>query len=259
MYLADSDSDFNLFGASIPNVNQHIRHILESGELEKSSVIKSYLITAADGKQYNVSHYSLEMILAVGFRVHSVRGTLFRQWAIKNLSEYLVKGFVIDDERLKNPDGRPDYFDELLLRIRDIRASEKRFYQKIRDLMALSSDYDKDDKSTQMFFAEVQNKLIYAVTGLTAAEIVVERSNPNAPNMGLRAWNGARVRKQDVIITKNYLDENELDSLNQLVVVFLDQAELRVKRRHDLTLSFWRKNVDAFLNFREMDVLEVIS
>ena len=196
------------------------------------------------------------MFLAVGFRVHSVRGTLFRQWAIKNLSEYLVKGFVIDDERLKNPDGRPDYFDELLLRIRDIRASEKRFYQKIRDLMALSSDYDKDDKSTQMFFAEVQNKLIYAVTGLTAAEIVVERSNPTAPNMGLRAWNGARVRKQDVIIAKNYLDENELDSLNQLVVVFLDQAELRVKRRHDLTLSFWRKNVDAFLNFSEMDVLQ---
>ncbi len=157
-----------LFATSVQNIGQHIANILNDNELQQNSVIKDYFTTASDGKQYEVTFYSLDMILAVGFRVRSKRGTQFRQWANRNLREYMIKGFVMDDERLKNPNGRPDYFDELLARIRDIRASEKRFYQKIRDLFALSSDYDKTDKATQMFFAETQNKLIYAVTGKTA-------------------------------------------------------------------------------------------
>ena len=160
-----------LFATSVPNISQHINNILKDKELTADSVIKNYLTTATDGKPYQVKFYSLEMILAVGFRVRSIRGVQFRQWANRNLAEYLRKGFVIDDERLKNPDGRPDHFDELLARIRDIRASEKRFYQKVRDLFALSSDYDKTDKATQMFYAETQNKLLYAVTGQTSAEI----------------------------------------------------------------------------------------
>ena len=180
----------DLFATSIPNISMHISNIFQEGELQKLSVVKDYLTTAPDGKSYNVQYYSLEMILAIGFRVHSIRGTQFRQWALRNLSEFLVKGYVMDDERLKRPDGRPDYFDELLAKIRDIRASELRFYQKIRDLFSLSSDYDKTDKATQMFFAETQNKLLYAVTQKTAAEIVLERSNPNEINMGLTSWAG---------------------------------------------------------------------
>ena len=158
-----------LFDTSVPNISMHVSNILKDRELDKISVVKDYLTTAADGKGYNVTFYSLEMVLAIGFRVRSKRGTQFRIWANHHLKEYMVKGFVMDDERLKNPDGRPDYFDELLERIREIRASEKRFYQKVRDLFALSSDYDKTDKATQMFFAETQNKLLYAVTRQTAA------------------------------------------------------------------------------------------
>ena len=200
--------------------------------------------------------YSLEMIIAVGYRVRGIRGTQFRQWATEHLTEYLVKGFTMDDERLKNPDGRPDYFDELLLRIRDIRASEKRFYQKIRDLFALSSDYEKSDKATQMFFAETQNKLLYAVTHQTAAELIVARANANQPNMGLTTWKGSIVRKGDVIIAKNYLQNEEIDSLNRLVDIFLTSAEERVKGRRDLTLDYWRKNVDNLLTFQEKDILQ---
>ena len=169
-----------LFATSVPNISQHINNILKDKELTADSVIKNYLTTATDGKPYQVKFYSLEMILAVGFRVRSIRGVQFRQWANRNLAEYLRKGFVIDDERLKNPDGRPDHFDELLARIRDIRASEKRFYQKVRDLFALSNDYDKTDKATQMFYAETQNKLLYAVTGQTSAEIVMTRADADA-------------------------------------------------------------------------------
>ena len=244
-----------LFDTSVPNVNVHIANILKEGELDSNSVIKDYLITAADGKQYNTKFYSLDMILAIGFRVRSKRGTQFRIWANRNLKEYMVKGFVIDDERLKNPDGRPDYFDELLERIRDIRASEKRFYQKVRDLMMLSSDYDKTDKSTQMFFAETQNKLLYAVTNQTAAEIIVSRADASKPNMALTSWKGSIVRKQDIYIAKNYLTSDEIDTLNRLVVLFLDSAELRVKERNDLTLAFWRGNVDTLLNFQNKQVL----
>jgi hypothetical protein len=195
------------------------------------------------------------MILAVGYRVRSPRGTEFRQWATAHLEEYLVKGFVMDDQRLKEPGGW-DYFDELLARIRDIRASEKRFYQKVRDLFALSSDYRPDDRDAQTFFAEVQNKLLFAVTGHTAAEIIVQRADPDSPNMALTTWKGVRVRKQDVTIAKNYLSADEVDTLNRLVVIFLEQAELRAKERKDLTLDYWRNNVDRLLEFNERPVLD---
>ena len=245
-----------LFATSVPNISMHISNILKEGELEQHSVIKDYLTTASDGKKYNVTFYSLDMILAIGFRVRSKRGTQFRIWANKNLKEYMVKGFVMDDERLKNPDGRPDYFDELLERIRDIRASEKRFYQKLRDLFALSSDYDKTDKSIQMFFAETQNKLLFAVTNKTATEIIVSRANADKPNMNLTSWRGSIVRKQDIFIAKNYLTEDEIDTLNRIVVLFLESAELRAKNRKDLTMDFWRENVDKILEFQDKKILK---
>ena len=245
-----------LFATSKPNISMHIANILKEKELDEISVVKNFLTTAADGKNYNVVFYSLEMIIAVGYRVRGVRGTQFRQWATEHLTEYLVKGFTMDDERLKNPDGRPDYFDELLLRIRDIRASEKRFYQKIRDLFSLSSDYEKSDKATQMFFAETQNKLLYAVTHKTAAELIVSRADATQPNMGLTTWKGSIVRKGDVIIAKNYLHGEEIESLNRLVDIFLTSAEERVKGRRDLTLDYWRKNVDSLLTFQEKDILQ---
>lgn len=245
-----------LFATSVPNISMHISNILKDKELDKSSVVKHYLTTAADGKNYEVVFYSLDMILAIGFRVRSKRGTQFRIWANKNLKEYMIKGFLMDDDRLKNPDGRPDYFDELLERIRDIRASEKRFYQKVRDLFSLSSDYDATDKATQMFFAETQNKLLYAVTGKTAAEIVVSRADASLPNMGLNAWKGSIVRKGDVIIAKNYLHHDEIDTLNRLVVIFLESAELRAKNRQDLTIDFWRDNVERIIEFQDKALLQ---
>ncbi len=234
----------------------HISNILKDNELYQISVIKDYLTTASGGKNYNVTFYSLDMILAIGFRVRSKQGTQFRQWANRNLKEYTIKGFVMDDERLKNPDGRPDYFDELLARIRDIRASEKRFYQKIRDLFALSNDYDKTDKATQMFFAETQNKLLFAITGKTAAEIVVSRASANKPNMALTPWKGSVVRKQDIFVAKNYLTEDEIDSLNRFVVVFLETAELRAKNRQDITVDFWKENVDKILELNDRPILQ---
>lgn len=244
-----------LFSTSVPNISMHISNILKEGELKENSVIKDYLTTAADGKKYKVTFYSLEMILAIGFRVRSIRGTQFRIWANRNLREYMVKGFAMDDERLKNPDGRPDYFDELLQRIRDIRASEKRFYQKVRDLFALSSDYDPSDKATQMFFAETQNKLLFAVTGKTAAEIIVSRANAEKPNMALTSWKGTIVRKQDIFIAKNYLSADEIDTLNRLVVIFLETAELRAKNRMDITMQFWKENVDRIIELNDKKVL----
>ena len=245
-----------LFDTSKPNISMHIANVLQDKELDENSVVKDYLTTATDGKNYNVTYYALPMVIAVGFRVRSVRGTQFRKWANENLSEYLTKGFILDDERLKNPDGRPDYFDELLERIRDIRASEKRFYQKVRDLFALSSDYNKDDKATQMFFAEVQNKLIYAVTKQTAPELILSRADSSKPNMNLTSWKGRVVRKQDIYASKNYLTEDELDSLNRLVTIFLENAELHVKLRKDLTLNFWKQSVDKILTDHFLPVLE---
>ncbi|NTW26138.1 MAG: virulence RhuM family protein [Lentimicrobium sp.] len=245
-----------LFDTSKQNIGQHIASILKENELDSNSVVKNYFTTAADGKAYNVTFYSLDMILAIGFRVRSKRGTQFRIWANQNLKEFMVKGFVMDSERLKNPDGRPDYFDELLERIRDIRASEKRFYQKVRDLFAISSDYDATDKASQMFFAETQNKLLFAVTGQTAAEIIVSRASSDKENMGLTSWKGTIVRKQDIITAKNYLTADEIDTLNRLVAIFLETAELNVKERKDLTVAFWKQNVDKLLDFQNKRILQ---
>jgi hypothetical protein len=244
-----------LFTTSVPNISMHISGILKDEELRGNSVVKDYLTTASDGKNYSVTFYSLEMILAIGFRVKSRRGTQFRQWANRNLKEYMVKGFAMDDERLKNPDGRPDYFDELLARIRDIRSSEKRFYQKVRELFSLSSDYDASDKATQMFYAETQNKILFAITGKTAAEIIVSRANENEPNMALKSWEGSVVRKQDILIAKNYLSEDEIDSLNRFVMVFLETAELRAKNRQDITADFWRENIDKIIRLNDKKLL----
>ena len=244
-----------LFDSSKQNIGQHLKHCFDERELDKNSVVKYFFTTASDGKKYNTAFYSLDAILAVGFRVRSPRGVQFRRWANTTLKEYMQKGFVIDDERLKNPDGRPDYFDELLARIRDIRASEKRFYQKLRDLFALSSDYDKTDKTTQQFFSETQNKLIYGITGETAADLIIDRANPQKPNMALTSWSGAIVRRRDIIVAKNYLAKDEIDSLNRLVTIFLESAELRVKMRKDLTLDYWRNTVDKLLSDHDIPVL----
>jgi hypothetical protein len=244
-----------LFDTSKQNISLHIINILEDNELNAISVVKDYLTTAADGKQYNVTFYSLDMIIAVAFRVRSKRGVQFRRWANTVLKEYMQKGFVMDDERLKNPDGRPDYYDELLERIRDIRASEKRFYQKVRDLFTLSSDYDATDKATQMFFAETQNKLLYAVTQKTASELIISRADASVPNMALTAWKGKIVRKQDIYIAKNYLTEDEIDTLNRMVVIFLETAELQAKGRKDLTMKFWRENVDGIITYNKKPLL----
>ena len=236
-----------LFDVSTDNVGLHLKNIFADGELEAASVTEESSVTAADGKNYLTKLYRLDAILAVGYRVRSLRGAQFRRWASTVLKEYLIKGFVMDDERLKNPDGRPDYFDEMLARIRDIRASEKRFYQKVRDLFALSSDYDKTDKATQVFFATVQNLLIFAVTQKTAAELITARANAADPHFGLLAWRGGKVRKTDVVVAKNYLTEDEIDTLNRLVVIFLETAELRAKRKQETRMAFWKQNVDQII------------
>ncbi|WP_019916059.1 virulence RhuM family protein [Methyloversatilis discipulorum] len=244
-----------LFDATKQNISLHLKNVFKEGELIKESVVKESLTTAADGKRYRTQLYNLDAILAVGYRVRSPRGVQFRRWASTVLKEYLLKGFVLDDERLKNPDGRPDHFDEMLARIRDIRASEKRFYQKVRDLFALSSDYDRTDQATQTFFATVQNLLLYAVTQQTAAELITARANPDDPHFGLLNWQGARVRKQDILVAKNYLTEDEIDTLNRLVVIFLETAELRTKRREEIRMSFWRQNVDQIIASNGFPVL----
>lgn len=236
-----------LFASSKQNIGQHLKSIFEEGELVEASVVKQHFTTAADGKDYSTKLYNLDAILAVGYRVRSTRGVQFRRWASTVLKEFLFKGFVMDDERLKNPDGRPDYFDEMLERIRDIRASEKRFYQKVRDLFALSSDYDKTDKATQVFFAAAQNLLIFAVTRKTAAELITARANPADPHFGLLAWKGDQVRKADIIVAKNYLTEDEIDTLNRLVVIFLETAELRAKQKQETRMAFWKGNVDQII------------
>ncbi|MBL1275724.1 MAG: virulence RhuM family protein [Ectothiorhodospiraceae bacterium] len=246
-----------LFKTSTQAITQLLKSIYSDGEMTPEATCKECLQVRQEGKRQvkrQLKSYNLEMILTVGYRVRSARGIQFRQWATEHLSEYLVKGFVMDDERLKNPQ-QWDYFDELLARIREIRASEKRFYQKIRELFALSADYDKTDHNAQLFFADVQNKLLYAVTEKTAAEIVQDRADPNAANMALTHWSGLRVRKHDVIIAKNYLKENEIDHLNRLVVIFLEQAELRTKQRQQLTLEYWQQNIVRLLEFNEQSIL----
>ena len=239
-----------LFDVTTENVRQHLKNIISDRELEPERTTKESLVVQQEGGREvrrPVTLYNLDAILAVGYRVRSPRGVQFRRWASTALKEYLVKGFVMDDERLKNPDGRPDYFDEMLARIRDIRASEKRFYQKVRDLFALAADYDKSDEATQTFFATVQNLLLYAVTQKTAAELIVSRANPADPHFGLLTWKGAQVRKQDILVAKNYLTEDEVDTLNRLVVIFLETAELRAKRQTITSMGFWRENVGQII------------
>ena len=244
-----------LFNATKQNISLHLKNIIEDGELEPNSVVKESLTTAADGKRYKTLLYNLDAILAVGYRVRSPRGVQFRRWASTVLKEYLHKGFVMDDERLKNPDGRPDHFDEMLVRIREIRASEKRFYQKVRDLLSLSSDYDKTDQATRQFFASMQNLLIYAVAQKTAAELVSERADRDDPHFGLMHWKGAKVRRQDILIAKNCLTEDEVDTLNRLVVIFLETAELRAKNRQETRMSSWKQNVDQLVTSNGLPLL----
>lgn len=239
-----------LFDATKQNISLHLKNLFEDGELDAAATVKESLTVQIEGSrevQRTLTLYNLDAILAVGYRVRSPRGVQFRRWASTILKEYLLKGFAMDDERLKNPDGRPDHFDEMLARIRDIRASEKRFYQKVRDLFALSSDYDKTDKATQVFFATVQNLLIFAVTQKTAAELITTRANPTDPHFGLLAWKGNTVRKADILVAKNYLIEDEIDTLNRLVVIFLETAELRAKSRQETRMCFWKGNVDQII------------
>ncbi|WP_431264380.1 virulence RhuM family protein [Roseateles chitinivorans] len=247
-----------LFETSVPNINIHIKNVLDEGELQGSATIKEDLIVRVEGTRQvrrPVKLYSLEMILAIGYRVKSPRGTQFRQWATTHLKEYLLKGFVMDDERLKGAE-QADYFDELLQRIRDIRSSEKRFYQKVRDLFSLSVDYADDEQVTRIFFAEVQNKMFFAVTGKTAAELVVQRADPEHPQMALTSWQGQRIRKSDVVVAKNYLANDELEHLNRIVSTFLEFAELRAQQRKSLRMADWRKYVDSFMEFNEQAVLQ---
>ena len=244
-----------LFETTKQNISLHIRKILAEGELPEDAVVKFYLTTAADGKRYKTMLYRLDLILAVGFRVRSQRGTQFRRWAGSTLAEYLVKGFVLNDARLKDAE-RADYFDELLRRIRDIRSSEKRFYQKLRDLFKTSSsDYDGTANTAKTFFATIQNKLVYAVTGRTAAELIVARADAATDHMGLNTWAGDRPRKADAVVSKNYLDASELDQLNRLVTMFLDFAEDRAARRIETRMADWIAQTDRFLTFNERDVL----
>lgn len=239
-----------LFDVSTDNIGLHLKNIFEDTELSREATTEESSVVQVEGArevQRPVTLYNLDAILAVGYRVRSPRGVQFRRWASTILKDYLHKGFVMDDERLKNPDGRPDHFDEMLARIRDIRASEKRFYQKVRDLLALSSGYEKTDKATQVFFAAVQNLLIYAVTQKTAAELITARAKGDDPNFGLLHWQGAKVRKADILVAKNYLTEDEIDTLNRLVVIFLETAELRAKSKQETRMAFWKQNVDQII------------
>ena len=248
-----------LFDVSADNISLHLKNLFSDRELEpERTTEESSVVQREGGRDVRrlVTLYNLDAILAVGYRVRSPRGVQFRRWASTALKEYLLKGFVIDDERLKNPDGRPDHFDEMLARIRDIRASEKRFYQKVRDLFALSVDYDKTDRATQTFFATVQNLLLFAVTGQTSAELILARANVDDPHFGLRSWSGGRVRKHDIVVAKNYLTEDEIDTLNRLVVIFLETAELRAKRRQDIPMRFWIENVGQIVASNGFALLE---
>jgi len=249
-----------LFQVSVPTVNEHLKGIYADGELHGLATIRKFRIVRTEGgRQVNreLEHYSLEAILAVGYRVRSQRGVQFRQWATARLKEYLVKGFVLDDQRLKNPPGPgvPDYFDDLLERIRDIRASERRMYLRVREILALAADYQPDAPDTQVFFQTVQNKLHYAVSGKTAPELIAQRADSTKPNMGLTSWRGPVVRKGDVTIAKNYLNEREITELNRVVTMFLDYAEDQARRRKQVFIHDWRAKLDDFLSFNERNVL----
>lgn len=252
----------DLFNVGIPAINKHLKNIFESGELQEDSVVSTLEITADDGKNYKTKFYNLDAIIAVGYRVNSRQATHFRIWATQILKEYVIKGFAMDDERLKDPQqifGK-DYFEEQLARIRDIRSSERRFYQKITDIYAqCSADYDPDENITKDFFATVQNKLHFAITGQTAAEIISGRVDSKKSNMGLTSWKNApvgRIRKADISIAKNYLNEKELDHLNRIVTMYLDYAELQAQNKKVMYMKDWVVKLDTFLKFNELDILQ---
>ena len=251
----------DLFGVGIPAVNKHLKNIFESGELQEDSVVSLLEITADDGKKYSTKLYNLDAIISVGYRVNSTQATHFRIWATQVLKEYIIKGFAMDDERLKNPNPifGQDYFEEQLARIRDIRSSERRFYQKITDIYAqCSADYDPNTDITKQFFATVQNKLHFAISGQTAAEIIYQRVGNEKPNMGLATWNNApkgAIRNSDVSTAKNYLDEKELNLLNRIVSMYLDYAEMQAQRGVVMYMKDWIEKLDAFLRFNEKDIL----
>lgn len=245
-----------LFGKAKGTISEHIKHIFEDSELEPGAVVRLFRTTATDGKQYSVEHYNLDMVLALGFRVRSPVAVRFRQWAADKLKEYITKGFVLDDQRLKNPGKGLDYFDELTRRLQDIRTSERRFYQKITDIYATSVDYDSVAPVTQTFFATVQNKVHFAIHGQTAAELIATRADSSAPHMGLTHWDGARIRKTDVSVAKNYLSADELLALNNLAEQYLIFAEGQVMRRVAMTMVDWVTKLEGFLNLNDREILQ---
>jgi hypothetical protein len=245
-----------LFQTSIPNVSMHIRNIFNDNELHPDSVVKKFLTTAADGKKYQTRFYNLDVIISVGYRVKSPRGTQFRIWATQRLREYIVKGFTLDDERLKQGGTKNEYYDELLQRIREIRLSERNFYRKICDIYQTSIDYDPSAEVTQLFFQTVQNKMHWAVHGQTAAEVIQKRADATRPQMGLTSWKGAKVRKPDVAIAKNYLTGEELKKLSLIVTQYLDFAELQALERRPMTMRDWIAKLDAFLRAGDRQILE---
>ncbi|USR65139.1 virulence RhuM family protein [Providencia stuartii] len=249
-----------LYGKAKATISEHISNIFTEGELIEDSVVRFYRTTADDGKQYNVKYFNLSMILAIGYRVRSTRGTQFRQWATQTLEQYLIKGFVMDDDRLKNPPvGQsvvPDYFDEMLERIRDIRASERRVYLRVKEIFTMAADYEPSNKETNRFSQTIQNKLHFACTGMTAAELIASRADASQPDMGLTNYKSDEVRKTDVTIAKNYLRENELKELNRIVNMWLDFAEDQALRRKQVFLQDWDTKLDQFLSFNDRDVLQ---
>ena len=249
----------DLFQKDVRTINEHIQNVIAENELVSEAVIRKFRITATDGKTYETQHYNLEMILAIGYRVRSHRGTQFRQWATARLSEYLIKGFTMDDERLKNPPGPgvPDYFEELLERIRDIRASERRFYLKVLDIYATSVDYSSKAEVSQLFFATVLNKMHWAAHGHTAAEVIHQRADASLPLMGMKSTRpGGLIRKDDVSIAKNYLDEDELQLLNRIVTAYLEFAELQALNRQPMTMRDWITKLDEFLKLSGRELLD---
>jgi hypothetical protein len=244
-----------LFQTTKQNVSLHIQNILKERELRQDSVVKDFLTTAADGKNYEVQFYNLDAIIAVGYRVKSHRGTQFRQWATQRLREYIVKGFTMDDERLKQGGTRNEYFDELLQRIREIRLAERNFYRKICDIYRTSVDYDPAAEMTQRFFQTVQNKVHWAVHGHTAAEVIHARADAAKPHMGLTSWQGTKVRKPDVAIARNYLKADELKKLSLIVTQYLDFAELQALERRPMTMRDWLAKLDAFLRAGDREIL----
>ena len=259
LWLSQS-SICELYGKAKATISEHIRNIFTEDELVEDAVVRFYRTTADDGKQYNVKYFNLSMILAIGYRVRSVRGTQFRQWATQTLEQYLIKGFVMEDERLKNPPVDqsvvPDYFDEMLERIRDIRASERRVYLRVKEIFTMAADYEPSNKETTRFFQSIQNKLHFACTGMTAAELITSRADASQPDMGLTNYKSDEVRKTDVTVAKNYLHENELKELNRIVNMWLDFAEDQALRRKQVFLQDWDTKLDQFLSFNDRDVLQ---